>query len=128
MYNKEEQRLIVLEMLRKSSQNEVQYTKQQNFERAVSFALDEIKELEQQFNQFVNSVSHLEVFQDAVKEPLTQDMSKMIQNLRYLVEKNYTKEEKEKMPENVLNQVRATQERRVELLKKIARRYLSRSK
>jgi hypothetical protein len=76
----------------------------------------------------MNEVSHLEVFQHAIKEPLTKDMEKMIQNLKYLITKNYTKEETENMPENVQKQVRATQEKRYELFRKVARRYLTRPK
>lgn len=128
MYNKDEEKKKMLGMLQSASQDEIQYTKQQNFERAVSLALDEMTELEQEYNRFISRVSHLEVFQHAVKEPLTHDMSKMLQNLKYLIEKNYTKDEKEKMPENVLEQVRATQQKRVELLQKVARRYLSKPK
>jgi hypothetical protein len=128
MYDKEKQKQKVLEMLRELSHDEMQYTKKQNFERAITFALDEVVELEQQFNHFLNRVSHLEVFQTIMKEPLTQEMNKSISNLRYLIEKNYTKEEKEQMPEDVFNQVQATQERRIDLLRNIARRYLSRTK
>lgn len=126
MYDKEEQKQKVLEVLRSSSQGEIQYTKKQNFERAVSIAVDEVNDLKHEFDRFISRVSHLEVFQDSIKEPLTHDMTKMLENLKYMIEKNYTKEEKEQMPENVLNQVRATQQRRVELLQKVARRYLAR--
>lgn len=128
MYNKEEERAKVLGMLQSVSQDEIQYTKQQNFERAISLAVDEVQELQQEFERFISRVSHLEVFHDSVKEPLTHDMTKMLQNLKYLIEKNYTKEEKEKMPENVLNQVKAQQQKRVELLQKVAKRYLARKK
>jgi hypothetical protein len=128
MYNREEERATVLKLLRESSQVEMQYTKQQNFERAVSLAMDEVKEIEQEFNRFLGRVSHLEVFQHTMKEPLTQDVSKHLQNLSYMITKNYTKEEKESMPYEVLEQVKATQDKRVDLLQKVARRYLSKAK
>ena len=126
MYDAEKEKKEILGMLEQASQVEIKFTKQENFKRAVAFATDEVLEFEQKFNQFINDVSHLEVFQDAIKEPLTQDMGKMIHNLKYLIEKNYTAEDKDKMPAEVLQQVRASQEKRVNLLKKVARRYLSR--
>jgi hypothetical protein len=128
MYDKEKQKKKVLEILKAVSQDEIKFTKQQNFERAITLALDELQELEQQYQQFMKNVDHLVVFQEAFKEPLTRDMNKMFQNLKYLIEKNYTKEETEKMPEEVLQQVKATQERRIQLLRKVARKYLSRPK
>ncbi|MGV7000265.1 hypothetical protein ACWA2C_16390 [Priestia megaterium] len=128
MYDKEKQKEMVLQLLKESSQSEIQYTKQQNFERAISIAVDEVKEIKEEFDKFVSSVSHLEVFQATIKEPLTRDMSKMLENLQYLIEKNYTQEDKQKMPETVLEQVRASQEKRIDLLKRVAKRYLSRPK
>lgn len=126
MYDKEEQKTRILGMLKDTSQDEIKYNKDQNFLRAIEFALDEVQELEQQYRKFVQSVSHLEVFHEMVREPLDKDMSKMVQNLKYLIEKNYTKEDKEKMPQEVLSQVKATQDRRINLLKKIALRYFHR--
>jgi hypothetical protein len=125
MYSKEEEKQKILGMLRLSSQGEMQFTKQQNFQRAIEFAVDELNELEYAFEKFISEVSHLEVFQTSLKEPLTNDVSKHLQNLKYLIQRNYTDEEKNKMPQEVLNQVRATQQRRVEILQQVARRYLS---
>lgn len=128
MYNREEERLKILSILHEVSQTEVPYTKELNFQRAISLALDEVHEIEQRYNQFIADVSHLEVFHDALKEPLTQDAGQRFNNLKYLIEKNYTQEEKSNMPQDVLNQIRSTQERRIQLLKKVAKRYLSRPK
>lgn len=128
MYNKEIEKSRVLGMLKASSQGEIQNNKQQNFQRAISLAKDELDDFEKIFNKFISDVSHLEVFQHAFKEPLTRDVEKMAQNLRYLVERNYSKEETENMPEEVLNQVKASQEKRFELLKRIAVRYLQKPK
>ena len=128
MYNKEQEKIKVLGILKEISQSEVQYTKELNFQRAISIALDEVDEFERKYDQFIADVSHLEVFHDALKEPLTKDIKQMIENLKYLIQKNYTQEDKVKMPQDVLNQIRSTQERRIQLLKKVARRYLSRPK
>jgi|GEM_PF-6109929 len=127
MHDKDQQRKKVQEILQQFSHYEVQYNKQQNFERAVMLALDETQELENEFRQFIQRIEHLEVFQ-FIKESFMKDMQKKIQNLKYLIEKNYTKEETEKMPEEVYRQVKASQERRIELLKKVAQKYLSRPK
>jgi hypothetical protein len=126
MHDKAKEKEKVLGILRMISQDEMKFNKQQNFERAIAIALDEVNDFERLFRLFISDVSHLEVFQQSIKEPLTRDMEKMIHNLRYLIEKNYTKEDKASMPENVLNQVRATQDKRFNLLKKVAQKYLHR--
>lgn len=128
MYDMEKEKELLLEVLKNTSQEEVKYTKQENFLRAIDFALSEVEELEKEFQAFVGRVSHLEVFQAMVKEPLTKDMDKTVGNLKYLIEKNYSKEDKEKMPQDVLEQVLATQQRRVNLLQNVARRYFHRPK
>lgn len=128
MYNKEKEKERILQMLKDTSQYEVKYTKEDNFLRAIEFALDEVREFEEEYNKFISRVSHLQVFQDVVKEPLTKSMGKWVQNLKYLIEKNYTKEDREKMPADVLKQVKSTQDRRINLLKNVARTYFHRPK
>jgi hypothetical protein len=128
MYNREEEKAIMLSLVRTLGQEEVKFNKQQNFERAIELALDEISELEQKLHQFVADVDHLEVFQHSMKESLTREMDKMISGLRYLITKSYTQVEKDNMPAEVLEQVRITQQRRMELLKKVAMRYLVKPK
>lgn len=125
MYDKQVVREKVLNMLNDFSQSEIQFSRQQNFHRAISFALDEVTEMEQAFDKFVQSVSHLELFKEVVQEPLSKESSRVFKNLRYLIEKNYTKEETEKMPQNVFSSVQSSQQRRVELLQKVARKYLT---
>lgn len=61
-YDKEIQKQRVLGYVRSSTQTELQYTKKQNFERAIQFSLDEVNELEMAFQEFIKKVSHLEVF------------------------------------------------------------------
>ncbi|PFV35743.1 MULTISPECIES: hypothetical protein [Bacillus cereus group] len=125
MYDKQLVREKVLKMLNEYSPSEKQFTREENFHRAVSFALDEVTEMEQAFDKFVQSVGHLELFKEVVHQPLTKEGTRVFQNLRYLIEKNYTKEETQKMPENVFNQVQSSQQRRVELLQKVAKKYLA---
>ena len=126
MYIKEEEKTFMLHVVRELSKDHVKFNQQQNFERAISLAQDEIQEFEALFTKFVNDVSHLEVFQYSIKEPLTRDITKMVSNISYLVNKSYSQEEKDSMPEEVLNNVRATQQKRYELLKNIAQRYIAR--
>lgn len=118
----------VLEILKKVSQDEIKFNKEENFKRAVHFAIDELEEFENELSIFLGRVQHLELYQEIIKEPLLTNMNKITTDLRYLIEKNYTKEEREKMPENVYNQVKKSQEKRIELLKKVAKRYLSKAK
>lgn len=126
MYNGYEEREKILEMIKNSSQDEMKFTKNENFFRAIDFALDELNELENEFNKFIQSVEHLEVYQEMVKEPLVKDTTRMIQNLKYLIEKNYTKEDQASMPSEVLQQVKATQDRRIKLLQNVAKKYFHR--
>lgn len=128
MYNREEEKAFVLSLVQSMAQDNMKFTKQQNFERAIAFANDELAEFKMHFDRFVADVSHLEVFQHSFKEPLTHDVEKLLQSVHYLVSKNYTQAEKEAMPQEVITQVLATQERRFDLLGKIARRYLARPK
>lgn len=128
MYDKEQEKAKVLGVLKEASQDEIKFTKDQNFFRAIDFALGEVDELNQEFNRFMDRVQHLEVFQESVKDPLVKDMSKLMETLRYLIEKNYTPEDKVKMPKDVLDQVKATQDRRINLLKRVARKYFHRPK
>lgn len=124
MYNKEQERASILGVVRELAQSEVKFTKQQNFERAISLAKDELAEFDMYFKKFVTDVSHLEVFRDSIKEPLTKDVSKLSQSIEYLITRNYTQAERESMPHEVQQQVKATQERRFTLLRKVAQRYL----
>ncbi len=124
MYDKEQMKSKVFDLLKDATHHEMKFSKQENFERAISLAIDEILEFESIYNRFITDASHLEVFQHSIKGPLETDVNNMISHLKYMVEKNYTKEEVNKMPEEVLKQVRATQEKRIHLLKNVARRYL----
>jgi hypothetical protein len=123
MYDVAKEKEKILSIVKDVAKIEVKYTKEQNFFRAISFALDEVNEAEKSYLNFMDSISHLVIFEEMVQGQLHTDMQKLFQNLRYLIEKNYTQGDKQKMPEDVLNQVKATQDRRIELLKKVARKY-----
>lgn len=125
LFDAEKERLKVLSILDEISQDEIKITKSELFKNSINVALDEMDEFEKEFKKFVNNVSHLEVYKEIIHNPLTRDVEKMIKNVRFLIEKNYTKEEKEHMPIEILQQVQASQERRMRLLQNVARRYFS---
>lgn len=127
-YNRDVQKEEVLALLRKVAQESPKNTKLENFHKAVGFAVDEIHEFRQQFDKFIDSVSHLQVFQDFIEKPLTADIKKLTDSAEYLVTKNYTKEEKENAPSQMLEQINASQEKRAMFLQRIARKYLGKKK
>lgn len=125
MYDKQKEREAALKIINTLYQDEMQNARKQNFQRAIDIAVDEITEIEQAYQAFLKQVEHLELFKEVIQEPLHKDVTRMTQNLKYMIEKNYTQEELNRMPEHVREQVRTTQDRRVELLKKVAKKYLS---
>ncbi|MBU5262024.1 hypothetical protein [Bacillus atrophaeus] len=125
MYNKEEEKQKVLSWLKQSSQQENKFTKKQNFARAISFALGEVDEFQEELNIFLSKVSHLQVYQEMIKDPFTKYTESSLKDLRYLIEKNYSDEEIQAMPKETYNQLRVAQEKRIELLRKVAQQYIA---
>lgn len=120
--NKEKQR--VYEMLSEAHVENKHFTKKELFKDSIHFALSEYKELATQYNIFFKSVDHLVIFNHELKDEVVKNTVNMLRELRFLIEKDYTKEELENMPTTVYDQVLQTQKKRADLLKKIAEVYL----
>lgn len=128
MHDVQKEKEKILNLMNHISSYENKMSKNELFQQSIQFALDEVNEMEQEFNQFIQRVSHLEVFQEFLKHSLIDNFDKVSSNLKYMITKNYTQEEKDNMPFEVLQQVQSTQEKRMRLLQNIARKYLSSQK
>lgn len=124
MYNKAEEKQKVLSWIKQSSQQENHFTKKQNFARAISFALGEVDEFQEELNRFLSRVSHLQVYQEMIKDPFRKYTENSLKDLKLLIEKNYSDEEIQAMPKETFNQLRLAQEKRMDLLRKVAQVYI----
>jgi polyribonucleotide nucleotidyltransferase len=123
-YDRELERQKAYEFVEKSLGLEANLSKQEKVLRAIEFAKDELHELDQELHKFLESVNHLHVFNELLRKPFEQYIKSMIQQATYMLEKDYTQEELDQMPEHVYEQVVEVQKKRVEVLKKIARTYM----
>jgi hypothetical protein len=123
-YDAQQEKQRLYDLLSPVADQEKQLTKKHLFNISVGIALDEIDEFEKEYKKFLEKVNHLQVYQEVIKQPLVNNMDKIIRDLRFLIEKNYTEEELEKMPADVYEQVVKSQKQRVEILKKVANIYL----
>jgi hypothetical protein len=124
-FNREEERKKAYEFVEQSLGHEVNMTKREMVQRAISIAMDELDELDAELHKFLERVQHLHVFSDLIKQPFLQQVNSMLQQAKYMMEKEYTQEELDAMPEQVYNQIVEIQKKRVEVLKKIAKSYFS---
>ncbi|MCD7911051.1 hypothetical protein KC480_05865 [Bacillus velezensis] len=125
MYSKEGEKQKVLSWLKQSSSQERNFTKKQNFVRAISFALGEVDEFEEELKRFLSNVSHLQVYQEMIRDPFSKYMQSSLKDLRYLIEKNYSEDEIQAMSKETHNQLKMAQQKRVVLLRKVAQQYIT---
>jgi superfamily II DNA or RNA helicase len=124
-WDRESERKKAYELVEQSLILESQMSKKEKIQRTIEIAKDELKELDEKLHEFLKSVDHLHVFNELLRKPFEQYITHMIQQATYMIEKDYSQEELEQMPENVYNQVVEVQKKRAEILKKIAKSYLS---
>ncbi|WP_067923885.1 hypothetical protein [Alicyclobacillus shizuokensis] len=125
MYDKEVERQKAYAFVSKNLQLEEDLDKKQKFQRAIDFAMDEVAEFEQLLEDFKKRVGHLHVYRLILAPHFEEFMQHSLKSLRTLIEKNYTQEELDQMPESVYNQVVEIQKKRVELLRNIAKTYFT---
>lgn len=123
-YDPHQEKEKVYEALSKAYLEGNQLKKEEIFEKAISIALDELKEFTIKFDEFFKSVSHLVVFEDLMKDLLVKGAKQYISDAKYLIEKNYTTEELDAMPEEIYSKVLRTQRSRRDLLQKISKKYI----
>ena len=128
MFNIEEERTKVYHMLVSQSEEEKAFSKQEIIKKSVNLALEEIEEFEKAYQDFVERVQHLCIFQQQIFDPLDKDIKKVTNALRTIIKKNYTAEELENLSGSQYNKIVRQQKERVDLLKKIAKTYLSHTK
>jgi NifB/MoaA-like Fe-S oxidoreductase len=126
-YDPQQEKQKIYEILSQFQEHEQQMEKRKYLKMSIALALDELEEFEQLYRRFLKEVGHLVVYQEIIKDPLVRNMENLLRDLRFLIEKNYTKEELEQVPSDVYQQIIQSQKQRAELLKKIARKYLMHS-
>jgi len=119
----EQERMKAFQFVEKSYEQEKQGLKKLKLQQTINIAKDEISEINQEFQSFLHKVEHLVVFQELFSEPIKALMQQMLESSCYFLEKNYSKDEINEMPDDVYRQVAASQERRKEVLKKLALKY-----
>jgi hypothetical protein len=125
IFSPESEKKRIFELLSPALDEERQQNKQNYLKKATAIALDEVQELKKEYELFISRIQHLQVFQQVIQQPLESNMQNILRDLRFMLEKNYTQEELERMPSDVYQQVVQSQKQRVDILKKIARTYLA---
>jgi hypothetical protein len=123
MWDRETERQKAYDFVVQSMTMQTDLTKQEKIEKAIGIAKEELVEVDEKLASFLESVNHLHVFKELLEKPFIQYITQMKQQANYMLEKNYSKEELDQMPESVFNQVTEVQKKRVEILKKIAKTY-----
>mgnify|MGYP001180975232 CR=1 FL=1 len=118
----------VQEILKQNEKYEKQYKNKNLLKKSIQIALEEVDEFEKYYYEFISNISHLVIFKELIQSPIEVNMEKIIKDLRFLMAKNYSKEELEKMPDDVYQQVVQNQKQRADILKKIVKTYLSKER
>ena len=126
-YDPQQEKQKIYEILSQFQEHERQMEKRKYLKMSIELALDELEEFEKIYRRFLKEVQHLVVYQEIIQDPLVRNMENLLRDLRFLIEKNYTKEELDKVPTDVYQQIVQSQKQRAELLKKIAKKYLMHS-
>lgn len=124
MFDPQEERLRVYDMLVPLIEEERDLKKEQIIKKSITIALEELKEFEESFRKFLKSVDHLLIYKEVIRQPLVKNIDILIKDLAMMVERNYTSDELDKMSREVYNQVIRQQKQRLDLLKKIANTYV----
>ncbi|QHW35764.1 hypothetical protein GZH47_33260 (plasmid) [Paenibacillus rhizovicinus] len=125
LYNPTMEKIKAIDFVNQSMAFERDFDKTDKVRRAIQIALDEILEFENSYRNFSQQNQHLQVFQHLLKPILDERMGQMINHARHMMEKTYTTDELQELPEHVYQDVIAVQKQRVEVLKKIAKSYFS---
>lgn len=124
MFNPTVERERVYNLLSQASVENQHLSKKELFDESIVFALSEYMELAKHYDDFFKAVDHLVIYNHMLKENVLKDTINMMRELKHLIEKNYEKDELEKMPPSVYDQVLHSQKERADLLKKVAETYL----
>lgn len=94
------------------------------FRQSLLFANQELREFAEALDDFSQQISHLILFQDAIKLPFHNHMSSMIKKLKELLNDETDDQEIESMNKTEYQVYLALQEVRMKLLANIANHYL----
>jgi spore coat protein CotH len=104
-------------------QNEYVLDKKQMMHNAILFAVEQFDELKLKTDQFIQHISHLDVYQHLIKDKFEKGIFQMIDHAKMFIEHNYEEEELSMLSKKELHDVIHSQKKRYELLKIIAKKH-----
>jgi len=123
-YNPAIEKIKAMDFVSHSLAMESAYKQYEKVKRAIAIALDELREFEEKYNHFIESVSHLQVFQELLRPIHVEYTNDLLHKSKDLMERTYTDKELEGLPLDVYNNIVELQKKRVNVLKKIASVYM----
>lgn len=121
--NREKER--VYELLSSSKVDEIHFTREELLQKSLDIAKDEYDELVKAYANLYKSINHLVISQQPIHLSLMKEVEQRLRNIKEFIEKTYTREELDQMPDHVYSTIVHTQKDRAEYLKKIANTYLN---
>ncbi len=97
--------------------------KKQMMKQAISFAGEQFDEISQKANQFIQSISHLDVYKHLIAEKFEPALDRLLLHAKLFVEHDYSEEELSAMSKKEFHQIVTGQKKRYELLTIIAKKY-----
>lgn len=97
-------------------------TKEEIFYRSVEFGQDELREIQSKFQELEKALSHLVLFDELFKKSF-DSIHDQFPRLHHFMETNYTQEEYDKMLPNASTETQQKQNKRYQLLRKLALAY-----
>ena len=110
-------------MLHGTVKEEQQQSKEIVMKKAIEISMDELEELNKEFEKFTEKVAHLSIYQYLYKDVVGPYWAKLDTDAQHLIKKNYTAEELELMPRETYNTILKQQKIRLDLLKGIVKHY-----
>lgn len=122
-FNPQKERAKIYDMLTSTRKPEYKPTKELIMKKAIDISMDELQELNQAFDKFLEEVSHLSIYQYLYKDVINPYWAKLDTDAQHLIKKNYTAEELEMMTREAYNTILKQQKIRLDLLKGIIKKY-----
>lgn len=122
-FNPQRERSRIYELVYKSVPEERTVTKEIIKKKAIQISLEELDELNEAFEEFMKSVSHLSIYKHLYKDVVHPYWRGLDTSARELILKNYTEQELEIMPREVYGTILGHQRVRLELIKGIIENY-----
>lgn len=122
-FNTQKEKAKIYDMLATTRKAENELTKEIIMKKAIDISMEELEELNQEFEKFLKNVSHLSIYEYLYKDVINPYWRKLDTDAQHLIKKNYTPEELEMMPREAYNTILKQQKIRLDLLKGITKNY-----